>query len=207
MSNENKEVVETTEDKVDGTKTGKPQGVVSGKKVEVDADRLTEVLNLVKSQKQAIETMAGEIEILKTKSSDKPLVTKKVKEHYCFLRKLNGEVVKGFKGGVYKEFDERQKEFILYVDVILYNDKVVNKVNYLDFISNAEKVKAKIVEKKTEEKSTIEAYVNQTEPQGEFGTLVTDVMVPVESIVEEYTFEVEVEGLGKVTLNEGVINI
>lgn len=208
MTDENKkEVVETTKE---DTKTPSPttaNGATGGKKVQVDAEKLNEVLNLVKTQATAIDTLTKEMEILKTKTNDKPLIAKKVKDHYCYLRKLNGKIVKGFKGGVYKEYDERQKEFVLYVDIILYDDKVVNKVDYLDFISNAEKVKAKIVTKKIDKEETVEAYINQTEPLGEFGTQMTEVVVPVESIVEKYTFDVEVEDLGTLTLSEKVINI
>jgi hypothetical protein len=211
MTNENKEeVVKTTEvDGIIAKNTPAPAKTPAAgvKKVEVDASKLTEVLNLVKSQATAISDLTREMEVLKNKTSDKPLVAKKVKDHYCFLRKLNNQVVKGFKGNVYKEYDERQKEFILYVDVILYDGKVVNKVDYLDFISNAEKVKAKITKKEVNQVETVEAYINQTEPKGEFGTQLTEVQVPVESIVEEYTFDVEVEDLGTLTLSEKVINI
>lgn len=192
---------ETTETKV-AEKTDKPQ---TSKKVEVSKDKLDEILNLVKDQAKKIEDQGAKIAELQ--SGDKPKVMKRIKEHYVILRKHDGEIVKGFDGGVYREFDERNKEWVLFVDLLLNNGKTAKKVPYLDFISNAERVKAKITRKDKEEHSTVEAYVNQKEARGEFGTLITDVVVPVESIVEEYNFEVELDNGEKLSLNERAINI
>lgn len=176
------------------------------KKVEVSKDKLDEILTLVKDQAKKLQIQEKKISDLET-GEQKPKVMKRIKEHYVMLRKHSGEIVKGFAGDVYREFDERGKEWILYVDLLLNNGKKVVKVPYLDFISNAERVKAKIVKKEKEEISTTEAYINQKEAHGEFGTLITDVVVPVESIVEEYTFEVELDNGEKLSLNERAINI
>lgn len=195
--------LETTEKKVEAKPT---EPKAEPKKVEVSKDKLDEILNLVKDQAKKLEIQEKKISDLET-GEQKPRIMKKIKEHYVILRKHEGKIVKGFENGVYREFDERNKEWVLYVDLVLDGGNVVKKIAYLDFISNAERVKAKIVKRDKEEKETVEAYINKKEPVGEFGTLISDVVVPVESIVEEYTFEVELEDGEKLQLNERAINI
>ena len=196
----------TTETKAKSTAEIKPE--LTKTKVEVEKTKLDEILNLVKEQGKVISEQAKKIEnIEKNGIEQKPLIIKKVKDHYVMLRKFKNEIVKGFDSDVYKEWDEKSRDWKLYVDIKLYNDEVVKKVDYLDFISNAPRVKAKIIKTEKNDVSNVEAYINTKEPQGEFGTIITDVVVPVESIVTEYDYKVEVEGIGELELNEKVINI
>ncbi len=177
------------------------------KTVEVKKDSLDAILKTIKEQEARLASQEAKIKSFEENGIEqKPRIVKRVKEHVCFLRTHKDEVVKGFDGNVYKEWDEKVREFVLYVDLVLYSGKVAKKVDYVDFISNAPKVKALIVKKDKEEKSEVEAYINKKEPSGEFGTVITDVIVPVENIIEEYTFEVDVDG-AKYTLSEKAINI
>lgn len=199
---EEKNIGEKPEEKLEEKQVSKEE------KVTISKDKLDKILSLVENQGKAISEQAKKIENFeKNGIEQKPIVIKKIKEHYCMLRRFKDEIVKGFEGDVYKEYDSMTRDWKLFVDIILYSNKVIKHVDYIDFINNAEKVKAKIIKKDKKEISNIEAYINQKEPQGEFGTLITDVIVPVENIIEEYNFDVEVENLGEFRLNERAINI
>lgn len=184
------------------------KGEKEEKNVSIPKNKLDEILSLVKEQGQALKAQSKEIENLKLNGVEQtPRIAKKIKDHYCNLRKHNGKIVTGFASQVYNEWDERRKEFILYIDLQLEDETVAKKVKYLDFVSNAERLKVKILSQKDEEKSTIEAMIQQKEPEGEFGTILTDVLVPVESIEKIYTYTVDL-GEGKtLELNQSVINI
>ncbi len=184
------------------------KGEKEEKNVSIPKNKLDEILSLVKEQGQALKAQSKEIENLKLNGVEQtPRIAKKIKDHYCNLRKHNGKIVTGFASQVYNEWDERRKEFILYIDLQLEDDTVVKKVKYLDFVSNAERLKVKILSQKDEEKSTVEAMIQQKEPEGEFGTILTDVLVPVESIEKIYTYTVDL-GEGKtLELDQSVINI
>lgn len=173
--------------------------------VTVEKSTLDNILTIVKDQAKALETQQKEIEALK-EAGGGPKIAKKVKEHTCVLRKYDGQIVKDFASEIYNEYDEKRKEFVLYVDLMLYNDKIVKKVKYLDFISNAERVNAKIVKReKLDEISTIDGITRKTEPDGDWANRPTDEFVEVESIVDKYGFQVEYEGeilnLGEIAIN------
>lgn len=184
------------------------KGEKEEKNVSIPKNKLDEILSLVKEQGEALKSQSKEIENLKLNGVEQtPRIAKKIKDHYCNLRKHNGKIVTGFASQVYNEWDERRKEFILYIDLQLEDETVAKKVKYLDFVSNAERLKVKILSQKDEEKSTVEAMIQQKEPEGEFGTILTDVLVPVESIEKIYTYTVDL-GEGKtLELNQSVINI
>lgn len=178
------------------------------KNVSIPKNKLDEILGLVKAQGEALKNQSREIENLKANGvAQTPRIAKKVKDHYCNLRKYNGKIVVDYASEIYNEWDERKKEFVLYVDLKLEDEKIVKKVKYLDFVSNAERLKVKILKQEAEEKETVEAMIQQKAPDGEYGTMLTDVLVPVESIEKIYTFTVELEDGKTLSLNQTVINI
>jgi len=171
------------------------------KNITIPKSKLDEVLGLLKKQ-------GKEIEELRSRGVEQtPRIAKKIKDYYCNLRRYQGEIVVDFASQIYNEWDERKREFVLYFDLKLQSGKVVKKVKYLDFVSNSEKVKVKILKESFEEKSTVEAMIQQKEPEGEFGTIITDVLVPVESIEKVFTYTVELEGGETLELNQSAINI
>lgn len=178
------------------------------KNVSLPKNKLDEILNLVKSQGEALNKQAEEIKNLKLNGIEQtPRIAKKIKDHYCNLRKYDGKIVVGFASEVYNEWDERKKEFVLYIDLKLEDEKIAKKVKYLDFVSNAERLKVKIIETKVDEKSSVEAMIQQKEPEGEYGTILSDVLVPVEAIEKIYTFTVDLGDGKTLSLDQSVINI
>ena len=112
------------------------KGEKEEKNVSIPKNKLDEILSLVKEQGQALKAQSKEIENLKLNGVEQtPRIAKKIKDHYCNLRKHNGKIVTGFASQVYNEWDERRKEFILYIDLQLEDETVVKKVKYLDFVS------------------------------------------------------------------------
>lgn len=173
--------------------------------VTVEKSTLDNILSVVKEQAKALEKQKGEIEALK-EASGGPKIAKKVKEHTCVLRKYDGQIVKDFASDIYNEYDEKKKEFVLYVDLLLYNEKIAKKVKYLEFISNAERVNAKIIKReKVDEISKIDGITRKMEPDGDWSNKPTDEFVEVESIIDKYGFQVECEGeilnLGEIAIN------
>lgn len=175
--------------------------------VSIPKDQLNSIAKLIKEQGEALKSQAKDIEKLKSGIDQGPRIAKKIKEHFVTLREYEGQIVKGYDGDVYNEYDERKREFVLYVDLILYNDKIVKKVKYLDFVSNAKRVSAKIIKKEENEISNVEGLIRKNEPSGEYGTVSSDSIVEVESIIKEYKFEVELENGNVLNLSEKVINI
>jgi hypothetical protein len=182
----------------------KPAETKKTEKIEVSKEILEKIISQNEELKKRVDDL--------TEGLDKPRVVKKVKDHIVRLSRWKGKIVISFDGDLYTKWDERKRQDILYVDVILEDGKKVEEVPFLDFLNTRDVVEAKIISRNVEEKEIIDGYVNKAEFDGNYNMVIKDAVVPLESIVKLTKFEVQLPNneqykAKKLIIDEKYVNI
>lgn len=195
------------------------------KKIEVSEDLIRELIEQNKSKDGLIDRLTTDIEQLKANSvananqTGLPRILKRNKDSFVGILRYNNKYFVGYENKgtevkplyIYKEYDEKAREQIEKCHVILVDENGKEnkplKVNYVDFLRDAEKVLVKVKQKKTDEVIQEQGTVFKKDfTDNGYGMFETTVQVPVEVISERNTYVVELENGNEIELPENVIN-
>jgi hypothetical protein len=212
------------EDEVDDTedtdtavsKTTAKAGVKGGKKVEISEDMLRELIDSNKELKRTVDQLSSNAVAT---SNNGVQVRRKTRDFDYFLRKWGNDIVTGFvnKGTdkrpmyVYSIYNKETRLQEQFVDLLLQNGKTVEKIDYITFLRDAEKVKARMISKVEHEDVKEYGMIPKKEmAETGYGMYETMVMVPVEVITKTYTMTLKLpedEGGEEVSVNSQWLNL
>lgn len=197
-----------------GNKPEKPPK--GGKKIEVDESVLKDLLKELRETKATVEQLSSNA-VAQTNQGLQ--VRRKTREYDYTLRKWENEVVVGFanKGtekrplyiySVYNKETRLQEQF---VDLVLKSGKIVEKLDYITFLRDAEKIKARMISKEEHEDVKEYGMIPKKEmTENGYGMYETMVLVPVEVVTKTYTMKLKLpedEGGDEVTVNSQWLNL
>lgn len=175
-------------------------------KIEVDADTLKELISQNKKfQQDIIDLQKNAVSQNPNQSNfNNPTMLKTGKKEILLkMRKWNDKYFIGFvnKGKpnkplyIYNEYNPQTREMIQFCDVILDGEKDPIKLEYVEFLREAERVLVKMVKKiELEDKVTNQGYVQKKDfADNGYGMFETMVSVPVDVIEKQYSYVVELK--------------
>lgn len=183
-------------------KTTTPEPKVKNDKIEVDADTLKELINqnkkfqqdIIDLQKNAVAQNPNQgMELMKTAKKETLLKMRKWQDKYFI-----GFVNKGKENKplyIYSEYNPQTREQVQFCDVILDGEKEPVKLEYVEFLREAEKVLVKMKKKiELEDKITRQGFVQKKDfADNGYGMFETMVQVPIDVVEKQYAFVVELE--------------
>lgn len=133
-----------------------------------------------------------------------PLTRNKKKETLIKMRKWNDQYVIGWENKgktekplyVYSEYNPATRENIQFMNLILKGSKEPLKVEYLNYLREAETVYVKMIKKIEEEPTIIDqgTVYKKDFAQNGYGRFETGIEVPVEVIIPNTSYEVDLPG-------------
>lgn len=170
------------------------------KKIEIDADLLRELIDSNKDLKRTVDQLSSNA----VAQSPSLQVRRKTRDFDYNLRKWDGKIVLGFanKGTekrpltVYKVYNKEIRKEEEFIDIILNegNGKtsIVEKIDYITFLRDAEKVKARMISKVEHEDIKEYGMIPKKEmAENGYGMYETMVLVPVEVVTKTYTMKLK----------------
>lgn len=209
---------ETEEDDEDVTpREGSPVGKKTGKKIEVDEGLLRELI-------ESNRLLQGKVDKLDSNAvatgPNGLQVRRKTKDFDYTLRIWDNQIVTGFENMgsenrplyVYNVYNKETRAQEQFVDLLLEDKTKVEKVPYIDFLRDAERVKARRVSQVEHEDIQEYGMIPKKEmAENGYGMFETMVLVPVEVTTKTYTMtlklpEKEYEGR-EVVINSKWVNM
>lgn len=183
-------------------KTTTPKAEPKSDKIEVDADTLRELISqnkkfqqdIIDLQKNAVAQNPNQgMEIMKTAKKETLLKMRKWQDKYFI-----GFVNKGKENKplyVYSEYNPQTREQVQFCDVILDGENKPVKLEYVEFLREAERVLVKMKRKiELEDKITRQGFVQKKDfADNGYGMFETMVQVPIDVVEKQYAYVVELE--------------
>lgn len=165
------------------------------KKIEVEEGLLRELIQSNKELKAEVDKLSSNAVV------NTPQVRKKTKDKVFKIRKWNGKIVVGYENVgtenrpiyVYRVYDEQARKEVEYVNLLLLGEKEpVKKINYINFLRDAETISVKEVSRQEKEEIKEYGMIPKKEmAENGYGMYETMVMVPVEVTEKIYTITVQ----------------
>lgn len=187
-----------------------------GKKIEVDEATLRELIDSNNALKKTVEQLGSNA----VAQSPGLQVRRKTRDFDYTLRKWDGKVVLGFENMgtekrplfVYDIYDKELRKNVPFVNLILKDEKdTLKKIDYITFLRDAEKVKARMISKEEHEDVKEYGMIPKKEmAENGYGMYETMVMVPVEVVTKTYTMTLKLaedEGGEEIKVNSQWLNL
>lgn len=139
-----------------------------------------------------------------TPKQNSPVIRNKKKETLIKIRKWNDEYVIAWENRgkperplyVYSEYNANTRENVQFMNLILKGSTKPLKVEYVTYLRDSEVIYVKMLKKIEEEPTIIDqgTVYKKDYTQGGFGAIETGIEVPVEVIIPNYSYEVELPG-------------
>jgi len=132
-----------------------------------------------------------------------------VEENVVRIRKLDGKYVVGIVGKVWREWDEKTKDYRDKVKLLLTKDGKEGSektVDYLEFLRHADFVNAKVIDRKRKTIVKREGMVEVKKVE-DYRTVGTGVRVPLEEISYDETLTVELPDGKKLKIKSDFVNL
>ena len=208
--------IETGEEDIDEEEEEvevKPKG---GKKIEVDADDLRELIKSNKELKEKVDRLDSNA----VATSPNIQVRRKQRDFDYTVRKWDNKIVLGLENMgtekrplfVYDVYDSVSRKNVQFINLILKGEKeTVKKIDYITFLRDAEKVKARMISK--EEREDVKEYgmiPKREMAENGYGMYETMVMIPVEVVSKSYEITLKLpedEGGDEITVSSQWLNM
>lgn len=190
-----------------------------GKTIEVSEAMLRELIESNKDLKQTVDRLSSNA----VAQSPGLQVRRKTRDFDYHLRKWDGKIVLGFvnKGTekrpmtVYKIYNDKIRKEEEFVDLILNEGdgktSVTSKIDYITFLRDAERIKARMISKVEHEDVKEYGMIPKKEmAENGYGMYETMVLVPVEVVTKTYTMKLrlpEDEGGQEIEVNSQWLNL
>lgn len=177
-----------------------PLGAVSEGKIEVDKETLLELIKSNKEMAKSIEQLQSNAAATSGMGNNGPMVLRKNRDSVMRIMKWNDKYVLGFKNMgkptkplyVYKEYNAQTRENIEFVNIVLEGEVEAEKVQYVEFLREAERVEVKKLKQVEHEDIKEQGMVYKKDfAENGYGMFETMVQVPVEIITKTYTYTVQ----------------
>lgn len=208
---------ETPEKSSAGAKGPAKTPKTGGKKIEVDESVLKDLLKELRETKATVEQLSSNAVATNPNGIQ---VRRKTREFDYTLRKWDGKVVLGFENVgtekrpqyVYSIYNKETRQQEQFVNLILLGQKEpVKNVEYINFLRDAEKIKARMVSKEEHEDIKEYGMIPKKEmAENGYGMYETMVLVPVEVVTKTYTMTLKLpedEGGEQVKVNSQWLNL
>lgn len=191
--------------------------VVPGKKIEVDEGMLRELIESNRELTARVEKLDSNAVATGPNGLQ---VRRKTKEFDYTLRIWDDKVVTGFENmgndarplHVYNVYNKETRAQEQFVNLILEDKTTVEKVPYIDFLRDAERVKARKVSQVEHEEIEEYGMIPKKEmAENGYGMFETMVLVPVEVTTKTYTMTLKLPEKGydgrEVVINSKWLNM
>ncbi len=192
-----------------------PKEEKKGKMIEVDGDLLRELIQSNKLLQQTVDQL-GSNAVAKSEGLQ---VRRKTKDFDYFVRKWDGKIVLGFQNMgsenrplfIYNIYDQALRRDVQFVNVLLEGESKPVTVDYVTFLRDADKVKARKISQVEHEDVKEYGMIPKKEmAENGYGMFETMVLVPVEVTTKTYTIKLKLpedEGGKEVSINSMWLNM
>lgn len=200
-------------------KNGASGGAKGPKKIEINEQTLRDLIESNKVLQQTVDSLGSNA----VAQSQGMQVRRKTRDFDYNLRKWDGKIVMGFanKGTekrpltVYKVYNQAIRKEEEFVDLILRSETgkttIAEKIDYITFLRDAEKIKARMVSKVEHEDIKEYGMIPKKEmAENGYGMYETMVLVPVEVTTKTYTMTLQLpedEGGDKIEVSSQWLNL
>jgi hypothetical protein len=187
------------------------------KTIEVDEGILRELIESNKLLQQTVDQLGSNAVATANNGIQ---VRRKTREYDYTLRKWDGKIVLGYENMgtdkrplyVYNIYDSALRQNVQFVNLLLLGEKEpVKQVDYITFLRDAERVKARKISQVEHEDVKEYGMIPKKEmAENGYGMFETMVMVPVEVTSKTYTVTLKLpedEGGGEVVVNSEWLNM
>ena len=185
------------------------------KKIEINEDTLRELIESNKVLKQTVDQLSSNA----VAQSPGLQVRRKTRDFDYFLRKWEDQIVLAFanKGTekrpqyVYSIYNTNTRLQEQFVDLVLKNGTIVEKIDYITFLRDAEKVKARMISKVEHEDIKEYGMIPKKEmAENGYGMYETMTLIPVEVVTKTYTMKLQLpedEGGDQIEVDSQWLNL
>jgi len=188
----------------------------AGKKIEVDADLLKQLLQELKETKATVEQLSSNA----VAQSPGLQVRRKTRDFDYKVRKWEGKIVLGYENvgtekrplEIYLVYNKETRKEEQFVNLILKDvAKPVVKVPYNHFLQDGEKIVCRLISKVVHEEVKESGMIHKKEmAENGYGMFETMVLVPIEETSESFTGTLKLpedEGGEEIIMHSSKLNI